>query len=528
MTRKIFNYILTILFILLISLPISTFFFNFAPIIKLNEKRVLASQPQFSFKNYKFFPEKFDAFFNDTFGFRNFLIYCYNYIKINWTKASKVSKVVIGKDQWLFMAGDDAINDYRCTKPFSEKELENIADTLTERNEWLKNIGIKFLIVVVPNKHSIYPEKLPFNIKKVRDESRFDQIKKYLQANTDINFLDLTPALKKGKNSPYPVYIKNDTHWTEYGALIANKEIIDELKKDFPSLRNCRLEDYTFRQKKWRGDLACMANLDSFDKWKGDMIYVKPRTAFKCINGSYDFTVPKIFNKTICRKMFDKRLPKMLAFRDSFGISLERVLSEYFFKSTYIWCYDFLPKPIESEMPDVVIFEIAERLLNHIAHENPKQVKDGYYTIGTNELSKNGNYKSIIFDSFDSDKNDWNLKKSYINDDVLVLDESLDNTSIATTTTDKILPNRQYRISFSAKKESENSSGRLFLDLFVNVIYDNPEQELCVPCSELSTEWQTFSKVINSSESPDSLSIRIVAQNAAPIEIDWIKIEIEQ
>jgi len=439
-------------------------------------------------------------------------------------KTSVPPKVIVGKDDWLFFDGDDVINDYRCNKPFTEKELESYANILVERNEWLKNIGIKFILLIVPNKHSIYSEKLPYNIKKVRLKSRFDQLKEYLQNNTDVKVLDIFPALKEAKKSEFPVYINTDTHWTKFGALIATKQIIDELKKEFPTIRNCNLKDYNFTKKTCEGNLTDA--IDSYNSIEGKTVYVKPKTAFKSINATYDFSVPEHFNETICRRMFDKRLPEIFVFRDSFGTSLDRMLSEYFYKSTYVWSYEFLAKPIESEMPDIVIMEVAERLLNKIEILNPEQVRNGYYTIGTNKLSKIGNYSSIIFDDFSNKQINRRFENSFIEDNKLVLENSSNNLAVAFLVTNNIKSNTKYRISFAAKNNDSKSSGQLFLDLVKNNVYDNPEQELNIPCSELTPDWKTFSKVINSENVPNGdILVRIVARNAPLLEVDWIKIE---
>ena len=114
--NKIKNLIITIGFFVLISLPVLSLFINFTPEQVLNEKRNLAKIPKPSLKTIFFFPKRFETYFNDNFGFRAFLIRCYTYFKINLLKSSQVSKVVIGKDGWLFFAGDDVINDYVLTE----------------------------------------------------------------------------------------------------------------------------------------------------------------------------------------------------------------------------------------------------------------------------------------------------------------------------------------------------------------------------------------------------------------------------
>ncbi len=71
--------------------------------------------------------------------------------------------VIFGKDKWLFypssIAGDWLAD--RSLSPFSESQLDAWQSLYEKRNKFFAEHGIPFLLVVVPDKQSIYPEFVP-------------------------------------------------------------------------------------------------------------------------------------------------------------------------------------------------------------------------------------------------------------------------------------------------------------------------------------------------------------------------------
>jgi len=57
-------------------------------------------------------------------------------------------------------------------------------------------------------------------------------------------------------------------------------------------------------------------------------------------------------------------IPRVVIFRDSFGMALSPFLSEHFGRAVYLWLQDIEPSVIEREKPDLVIQEYTERLLS--------------------------------------------------------------------------------------------------------------------------------------------------------------------
>jgi alginate O-acetyltransferase complex protein AlgJ len=101
----------------------------------------------------------------------------------------------------------------------------------------LKAAGIQLVVVPVPAKASVYPEKLSPLVKIGRDRSppRLDpyhrQFHRVLKQR-GVGLLDLLPVfLKRRDDRAGPLYCRTDSHWSGRGAAIAAVALLDTLKK---------------------------------------------------------------------------------------------------------------------------------------------------------------------------------------------------------------------------------------------------------------------------------------------------------
>ena len=168
-------------------------------------------------------------------------------------------KVVIGSDNWLFYSMESDIDDYKGTNLFTEGQLAQIASQLTTSEQWLSNRGSEFVLMIAPNKETIYGEEhLPSYYKKA-EETRTDQLIAYLKKNTDIRIVYPKEEMLKYKDE-YSLYWHYDTHWNAAGGYIGAKALLKELGDELPEV-----EDITFTPDTFSGyDLARMMNLQSY------------------------------------------------------------------------------------------------------------------------------------------------------------------------------------------------------------------------------------------------------------------------
>ena len=229
--------LLPILFLLILTVHALDSWLKLFPEPTLNERRVPSPKPELDISFLDPFPRDYEAYYDDHFKWRNFLIRVNSLINYyTFKKSSLPEKVLTGKEGWLFKSGHQ-LDLYRGKFRFTNKQLREIEQELTSRKKEIEGRGGKYYLITIPLKHAIFPEYLPNSIKKVNPETPTQQLLTHLATHTDIRYLDLTAHLKKAKaRVEYPLYYQTDHHWTDYAGLLATQQILDFLKEDFPEL----------------------------------------------------------------------------------------------------------------------------------------------------------------------------------------------------------------------------------------------------------------------------------------------------
>ena len=205
----------------------------------------------------------------------------------------------------------------------------------------MKSQGILYLVVVCPNKDTIYPEYMPDTITKVTNVRRLDQLMELQKTNPDLPIIDLRQILRKWKAS-YPLYYKLDSHWNAIGGFLAYQEIMKKITEVFPKAQPLTKDDVEI-------------TVNTFEEEDGDLVKL---VAMSGILSEMRATVyPKI------KSMPSKKIHKALIFQDSFIAEVHPYLMRDFEKvvlTHHDWGY-LKHDTIQQEKPDVVIFEVIER-----------------------------------------------------------------------------------------------------------------------------------------------------------------------
>ena len=330
------------------------------------ERRTLATLPAIPETREALaeFPQAYGQYFDDHFGFRENLLRIYYRAK-HRLGDSPSAKVVIGKEGWLFLADrldGDPIGDFRNINRFTPQELEQVRAAIQVRYRWLRDRGIHYVFVISPNKHSIYPEYLPDHLTKVGENSAYDQLVEVLRREPAIPVIDLRPALLDAKKSQV-VYSKIGTHWNQYGANVAQNEIVKHLAERFADVRPTLFgpESYDWSAVEHGVDLARMMGLDDRLAITGPEYTGASRTAIRT-------PAELATNRTrfVTRRDDAEANVDVVVFRDSFFTAMQPDFSEHFASVTYIWSmpsFESLQSIANSMRPDVVIEERAERYL---------------------------------------------------------------------------------------------------------------------------------------------------------------------
>lgn len=296
-------------------------------------------------------------------------------------------KVVVGHRGWLFYVAQEEDKDkYKSgfyypavlPGPLTENELYAWNKVLEERRAWLAKRGIKYLLVVAPDKETIYPENYPIANAESKSMNYIDQLKDYLAKNSKVDFVDLRGPLKAAK--PYAnIYYAHDSHWTKIGAFIAYSQIMSHIKKDFPSIKQLTLDDFKLQNAyRVRLDIANGIGLgDSITDNTVNLVYKKAlplrvRPISLDLPGQSD--TEKRNSKIVETK--GRRDLRVIMFADSFGLWLQPFLFRTFSRVTVQWCSLFPPQLIDFDKPDIVIQEIVERNFKGAAPFNPRELEE--------------------------------------------------------------------------------------------------------------------------------------------------------
>ena len=144
------------------------------------EKRAAEPLPSFpdSRAALSEYPARFERFFDDRFGMRATLVHIDHWVKATVFGVSPVSKVLIGKSGWLYFRGEDSKafdRWYRGSETVPDTTLIAARDELLRRQAFLAGRGIPFVVVVVPEKYSVYPEFLPDWATRIAPQTPLDR-----------------------------------------------------------------------------------------------------------------------------------------------------------------------------------------------------------------------------------------------------------------------------------------------------------------------------------------------------------------
>ncbi len=331
------------------------------------ENRRLTEFPDFAQIPLDVWSGKFEAWFNDHFGFRNTFIRRYNRML---RPLGRDDRVVHGENEWLYYNRDVIFKDFLGYRQPSADELGTRLKRLESRRDELKAIGIEYLFVVVPNKLTLYPEHLPKHIQSIRRKTNRECLMELLTDRFSANVLDLTPLLYKEK-SPRTLFHPTDTHWNSYGAFVGYTHIIHKAKTLLPTLPDAlKFSELEMQTSAFSGDVARMTGTpqryliptDHFSfpghtQWKKHVLDHPVLLAKNQLplDGNAPFTIHN-----------PDGIHNVVIFHDSFTKALMDFLPASFKNTTFIWRYsdeELLQTAIELCQPDIVIEQVVERFL---------------------------------------------------------------------------------------------------------------------------------------------------------------------
>ncbi len=270
---------------------------------------------------------------------------------------------LVGKDGWLYFTGNRSIDDYQKVDFLGEKDLSRLQTKLDQLNNDLGQRCITLLVVIAPNKTTIYPQYMPDQIPVIGQKSSLDKFVEYMRQKGETPILDLRSTLLTASKSQ-DIYYKTDAHWNDVGAYYGYAAIMHALAADYPSLIPHPISDFEYKDAGASAkDLSLLMGLPNYKEQ--DWVFIpKFDIDLKETSGVLPYGVD--YTRTVTNS--DNQPLKLLVFHNLFYDSLSHFIEPHFrsvitipfTNSKRVWSLDW----IQRENPDIVIIEVVERYLN--------------------------------------------------------------------------------------------------------------------------------------------------------------------
>lgn len=396
---------------LLSAFPLSWYVRPWAERAENSENRELAAFPPLSEPSDIFsFPAGFSDWYSDHLPYKETLVSIKSAAELSLFGQLASDQVILGtKTPWLFYKADDGqpLESYKRTNQFTKESLAKIKDVLYGLQTRLYEEGIDFVLMIVPDKETIYGEDyMPEYIKVLSGRThRTDQLLSYLseeapdikvvypreemlsekarlKAAEDVPEADEAgvyaagEAAAEGSAEPASLYYESDTHWNKRGAKLAADALFDRLSEtdrnylteyteiSFTDIADGSDEAYEAGEPMRKtGDMQKLAKLpERYDSteyraegvMQGDLIYE--------IKSPSDEAVYEMFVSA------DSRCAKKRIYLagDSFRWNLREFLSGRAAESVICSRYYLDLDDVSMYAPDVFVYMIAERYLSEL------------------------------------------------------------------------------------------------------------------------------------------------------------------
>jgi alginate O-acetyltransferase complex protein AlgJ len=302
---------------------------------------------------------------NDRFYGRENLLDGQAYLDLILNGNARNEDMFTGQEGWLFLKQGNSIDSYQKTDLFVRLERVRVRINMVKRAEWLKAQGAELILLVAPAKNRVYGEMVPSGIRQLDDIGRAEQVSRYIQKYADVPteyvLEDIQAEKRPGQNW---LYFQQDTHWTDSGAFIAYRALMERIQQTHPEIVPVEKSDFQWEDRPERGgDLSALARVDLIDP--------ESDTRYQMLVPSQPYPYHEAGDRS--QTVREGRPLKVMVFQDSFGEGIKPFLSSTFGEVLYIPNHHIhlFQDEIRAFQPDLVIHEIAERLIPALLSDQP-------------------------------------------------------------------------------------------------------------------------------------------------------------
>jgi len=274
--------------------------------------------------------KKINTWFDDNYRPRDLLTRLQT--QIDYSVFSTSDKVHIGADDWLFYRSTLDIQKVlaeRLPQPVFDQFLADL-DAL---DQYLRTRDIQLIVLPIPLKDVIYPEKLPSSTPNLPENNRYQQLRKWLAGHDSIITVDAYENLIQRKGEARAFH-KTDFHWNDPAGFLFAEKLVNKLWKiqsgESAALWN---QPLTIEERIWSGGQANFLPLLKTPQELGlflDVTWEYPK-------GTYTYNAPTEFWSYIYDGAGDGRgqLDSVVVMGDSFFDAMHRSGVDSYFSSVH-------------------------------------------------------------------------------------------------------------------------------------------------------------------------------------------------
>nr|WP_319493601.1 hypothetical protein [uncultured Desulfobacter sp.] len=170
--------------------------------------------------------KEFTDWFNDHFFFRTPLVRLagtFNYYIFKYS-----DRVYVGKNNTMYYRNVMDNELYQNYLTYNKDQFATFFKMVASAKSELDKKGVKFIIIVCPQKYQLYPENLPAHIPNT-DPTYLDSINEKLRNLDDIIFIDALQILKNLKAEGKKAYHATDFHWTDPAGATVSRYLLQTI-----------------------------------------------------------------------------------------------------------------------------------------------------------------------------------------------------------------------------------------------------------------------------------------------------------
>lgn len=302
--------------------------------------------------------QKIQDYINDRIGLRDQMILSYTLLNDRLFNKMVHPSYTYGKDGYVFGAGLNGYTEYTQFHETFAHMVKMIQDYCEQRE-------IPFLFVFNPTKPAVLTEYIPAGVNFSRDwvEQLFDELD-----SLGVRYLDNTSVLREKYEDGVIVFNQkyDANHWNDWGAYYGTQAMLEELRKDFPSIHLTELDELNVSS-------VLQTSLPVSEFPINELV---PEITLKAPaqnnTGLYSKELEmhpsyKTFGYYVNQTRIDEGAPRALVFQGSYMNSygykyMANAFGEYIHVHDYQNIINF-PYYYNIFQPDCVIFEVAEYTL---------------------------------------------------------------------------------------------------------------------------------------------------------------------